>query len=609
MNTLMNLLMNTVLNIPYSPILNCIGWAIVHFLWQGVAIGGLAFVALMRMQRRSASERYFVALFALVGCAAAFILTLAFEFNARITPIPELSTASRALIAGELVPSPRLMNTIAWIWAMGAGILGGRVFIQWLLGQRLKSLHVSPPEERWLNIFASLSRELGVTTPPRFLQSAIAEVPMVVGCLAPVVLVPVSAFTSLTPEQLKAVLAHELWHVRRRDHWVNALQIAIETILFFHPAVWWLSNQIRMEREHCCDDAAVRSAGNPRVFAEALARLETLRIHIPATALSSNGGSLMNRIARMIGAPIPRNRSGPGWLPTAALGAGMLLLSAIGIAHAGVTVPRSDEEIVVTLREAVASNNLSADDARALYGMLAYAGSQAEAETLATMTKVFARIDSEAASGKLTTPQAAAQKQAVQARLDRQQQVAFDVDVMGKSPMQARLDMTASVFQAQVAAGEITQQEADARLATIKKQMAADKADQKPAGILRQAPAAGPISAQDASARMAALKQQLSQAQPTQSDFEKMHATLKQKVMAGEIKPEDARARMAAAKQQLLAAEVAKAQPDAAKITMADFEKLRAELKAKVDAGEITAEEARARLGALRRQMTQPENR
>lgn len=598
--------MNLAMNMPFSSILDSIGWTVVHFLWQGVVIGGLAFLAISSLQRRSASERYFVALLALFCCAISFVVTLSLELSSRIAPPSDLSSSSAAAIIHELGSSSRLMNIIAWIWALGAGTLGFRIFIHWLLAQRLKTLHVSQPDQHWLDSFASLTHELGLTTTPRFLQSAIADVPMVVGCLAPVVLVPVSAFTSLTPEQLKSVLAHELWHIRRRDPWVNALQIAIETILFFHPAVWWLSSQVRLEREHCCDDAAVRSAGNPRVFAEALARLETLRIHIPATALSSNGGPLMNRIARMIGAP--RNRSGPGWLPMAALGAGMLILSAVGIAHAGVTVPRSDEEIVVTLRDAVASNSLSPDDARALYSTLAYAGSEREAETLAMMTKVFARIDGEAASGKLTSTQAAAQKQAVQSRLDGQQQVAFAVDVLGKSPMQARLDLTAATFQTQVARGEMTQKDAETRLATIKKQLIADQAnqkgEQKPVGVLKEQPVASTLSAPDAAAKLAALKQQLTQAQPTQAEFEKMHATIKQRVMAGEVKPEDARARLTAAKQQLLAASAPETAPTAStKPTRADFEKLHTSLKAKVAAGEITQADMDAQIKAYRDQL------
>jgi len=604
--------MNMALNMPYSSILDAIGWAVVHFLWQGVVIGGLAYLAMTGLQRRSASERYSLALFALVSCAAAFLVTLAIELNGRIAPPLVIGAGSATSVVGGFASPSPLMNIIAWIWAVGAGMLGVRVFVQWLLGQRLKSLQVSQPDQRWLEIFASLTRELGVAKTPRFLQSAIADVPMVIGFVAPVVLVPVSSFTSLTPEQLKAVLAHELWHIRRRDHWANAFQIAIETILFFHPAVWWLSSQVRLERENCCDDAAVRSAGNPRVLAEALTRLETLRIHIPATALSSNGGPLMNRIARMIGAPVPRNRSGPGWLPAAALGAGMLVLSAIGIAHAAVTTPRSDEEIVLALRDAVATSTLSQDDARELYSMLAYSGSEAEANGLAMLARVYARIDAEAAAGRVSSRDAAAQKVAARERIDRAQQVAFGVDVLGKTPSQSRFDVTVAMFQAQVQAGEISQKEADSRIEAVKQRMATESAESgKPVGVLKEMRViAGTPSAKDAEAKMAALRLHLTQAQPSQDDFEKLRTTLTGKVLAGQMTADEARSKLTVAKQQWFgpggtekAPSVSAAPADSTKPTRAGFIELDTALKAKVAAGEIKQDEMDAQLKAYRERL------
>jgi len=571
------------MNMPYSSILDSIGWAVVHFLWQGVVIGSLAFLVLTGLQRRTASARYAVALFALAGCAGAFLVTLAIELNGRIAPPLVIGTGSGTSIVTEFASPSRLMNIIAYIWVVGTAMLGVRVFVQWLLGQRLKSLQVSQPDQRWLDIFTSLTRELGVAKTPRFLQSAIAEVPMVVGFVSPVVLVPVSTFTSLTPEQLKAVLAHELWHIRRGDHWVNAMQIAIETILFFHPAVWWLSSQVRIERENCCDDAAVRSAGNPRVLAEALTRLETLRIHIPSTALSSNGGPLMNRIARMIGAPT--NRSGPGWLPAAALGAGMLVLSAVGISHAAMATPPSDVSIVEALR--VASSNMSDQDARALYGTLAYKGSEAEARALAMLAKASAQIDAEAAAGKLTTPEATARKEAVRTRIERQQQIAFDVDVLGKTSAQARLDMTAAMFQADVKAGKVTQKEADARLATVRQQLMSAPADEKPLGVLKES-----------------LGARGTNAAPTKADFDTLNAALKDKLAAGLMTPDDAKAARSklAAAQQPISTEPT-AQPASTKPTRAEFEKLHTTLKAKVDAGEITQAEMDTQIKAYREQL------
>jgi beta-lactamase regulating signal transducer with metallopeptidase domain len=125
-----------------------------------------------------------------------------------------------------------------------------------------------------------------------------------------VVLLPVRVLTGLTPEQIEAVIAHELAHVRRHDYLVNLIQSAVEAALFYHPAVWWVSRGIRAEREYCCDDAAVRVSTDRVSYARALTTLESWRIARPAVGMSTLGGSLMVRVQRLIGiqsaAPRPR---------------------------------------------------------------------------------------------------------------------------------------------------------------------------------------------------------------------------------------------------------------------------------------------------------------
>ncbi len=126
---------------------------------------------------------------------------------------------------------------------------------------------------------------------------------MVIGWIRPVILVPAAALAGLDPTALEAVLAHELAHVRRHDYLVNLMQSMVEALFFYHPAAWWISRQIRTEREHCCDDAAVELCGDPILYARALERLEDLRHSLepnPGLALAANGGILMNRIKRLI---------------------------------------------------------------------------------------------------------------------------------------------------------------------------------------------------------------------------------------------------------------------------------------------------------------------
>src|SRR4029453_8886762 len=116
-----------------------------------------------------------------------------------------------------------------------------------------------------------------------------------------VILLPLACALQLSPAQLEAILAHELAHVRRHDYLLNLIQTAIETLLFFHPAVWWMSRRIRTEREHAADDLALRATGNNRArYADALAALEELRTAPPPSpALAARGGPLLARVRRV----------------------------------------------------------------------------------------------------------------------------------------------------------------------------------------------------------------------------------------------------------------------------------------------------------------------
>jgi TonB family protein len=162
--------------------------------------------------------------------------------------------------------------------------------------------------------------------PVRVLVAAAGESPAVIGWLRPAILLPAATLLNLTPDQLEAVLAHELAHIRRQDYLVNLLQVVAETLLFYHPAVWWVSARMRHERELCCDDLAVRSCGDALCYARALTRLERLRLTAPAMAMGSNGGSMLYRIQRLMGAG--GQEYAPSKLPgIAALALGVICLS------------------------------------------------------------------------------------------------------------------------------------------------------------------------------------------------------------------------------------------------------------------------------------------
>jgi beta-lactamase regulating signal transducer with metallopeptidase domain len=194
-----------------------------------------------------------------------------------------------------------------------------------------------------------------VSRPVRLLESVNIEVPTVVGLWRPLILVPTSTLAGLSVSQLEAVLAHELAHIRRHDYLVNLLQALVETALFYHPAVWWLSSRIREEREHCADDVAVESCGDALLYSRALATLEQLRARIPVPAVAANGGALLQRIQRLLAAPQDRAPLHP-WKLAGSLGAAMLVV-VLGVSQqaqaTGATVepPTQKAPVVTTAQE------------------------------------------------------------------------------------------------------------------------------------------------------------------------------------------------------------------------------------------------------------------
>jgi beta-lactamase regulating signal transducer with metallopeptidase domain len=167
--------------------------------------------------------------------------------------------------------------------------------------QRLRWRRAKAAPAAWQRRARRLAASLGVHPAAPLLASRAVDVPMVIGWIRPVILLPAAALAGLGPAALEAVLVHELEHIRRRDYLVNLLQSLAEVLLFYHPAVWWVSRQVRLEREHCCDDAAVTHCGDPLLYARALTSLEELR-HSPeprpALALAATGGILTPSLPR-----------------------------------------------------------------------------------------------------------------------------------------------------------------------------------------------------------------------------------------------------------------------------------------------------------------------
>src|SRR5206468_331985 len=165
----------------------------------------------------------------------------------------------------------------------------------WWQVRRLHRAALATAASRWQSACRRIAYRIGLPAAAHVVESALVEVPIVVGWLRPAIILPVAALASLSPSQVEAILAHELAHIHRHDYAVNVLQTIAETLLFYHPAMWWLSNRIRTEREYCCDDIAVAVCGDRVGYAQALAALESRRTAAETMALAATGGSLLDR--------------------------------------------------------------------------------------------------------------------------------------------------------------------------------------------------------------------------------------------------------------------------------------------------------------------------
>lgn len=297
----------------WLPWIQALGWTLVHFLWQGLAVG-LAYAAVRALLPKThCHARYAVGLGALVLLAlwplATFVALrpegLAVDVvsgvatDATAFQVAATEGHDLAALVGGLLP------WLVALWIVGVLVVGWRALRQWHhLVQLARRWAVASPELE--TMMHALNRRFGFMRKVRVLVSTRVDTPMLIGWLKPVVLLPTAVALGFPRQQVELILAHELGHLRRYDHLVNLAQALLETLLFYHPVVHWISREVRNERELCCDALVLRlTRGEPREYAQTLAALEELR-QVPASfALAASGGELLERVRRIIGMPAP----------------------------------------------------------------------------------------------------------------------------------------------------------------------------------------------------------------------------------------------------------------------------------------------------------------
>ncbi|MDP9172575.1 MAG: M56 family metallopeptidase [Planctomycetota bacterium] len=316
-----------------SPIVASLGRMLLHSIWQGaVAAGILAVVLRLVRRRRSAAAtklRYALCCGALLGVVVAAVITLTnfSENRAKEVAVPSAVPAMPVALLSSGVTAPAtvvkppfdyrgLMPIFVLAWAAGVLLQGILQCMGFLRIQKLRQSRTIE-DTRWLQVLATVAEKLGIRRYVRLASSARIDVPVVLGVLRPMIVVPMAMLNDLSIQQAEAIIAHELAHIRRFDYAINLVQVCIETIFFYHPAIWWIAGQIRQERENCCDDIAAQLCGR-LAFAGALLALEQNRS--PRLAPAATGGSLLERIRRLLNVPsAPMSRSKSIIIPLVAL--------------------------------------------------------------------------------------------------------------------------------------------------------------------------------------------------------------------------------------------------------------------------------------------------
>ncbi len=303
-------------------IIHAVNWTLIHSLWQGMILSVVAGSVVFFTKKSSPSIRYNL----LTATLFIFILTVGATFSIQIVKANEVENAVQTIPSYQIITSEssiqpsavenklaaigkavRFFNANAnWIVLTWLSIMVLQ-FIRLTAGlygvHQLKRKQILPAGEYWNNRIVELSKQLQINKRVQLLQSGIARMPAVIGYFKPIILFPAGMLASLPPNEVEAILIHELAHIHRKDFLVNVLQHIIEIVFFFNPAVWWVSALIKSERENCCDDIAVSQTDSKQNYIRALLSFEQFNLPLAyplANAFAGEKNHLMNRIKRII---------------------------------------------------------------------------------------------------------------------------------------------------------------------------------------------------------------------------------------------------------------------------------------------------------------------
>jgi beta-lactamase regulating signal transducer with metallopeptidase domain len=318
-----------------------VGWMLLHAIWQGGLIAALLAAALRMLRLASAPTRYAVTLAALGATLVAPVATTTARHDpagARTADVPAAPSALPFVAGGDMAPvrltgplvgmssayfNPRAIagrvdGALPWIvvgWLGGVVVMALRLVGGVARTRRYARDGTESADAKVVATARTIAVRLGIRGVIRILRSTRVDVPMVVGWVAPVVVIPTGLLMGLAPAQIEMLIAHELAHIRRYDTVVNLAQRVVEALLFFHPAVWWISSRVRDERESCCDDLALAVTGHDRIaYGATLLLVEESRGTTPALVTAATGGSLLRRVRRLVDGCPDHADPAPRWI-------------------------------------------------------------------------------------------------------------------------------------------------------------------------------------------------------------------------------------------------------------------------------------------------------
>ncbi len=303
-----------------NPFLYSLALTLLHFLWQGLLVALILKSALVIIDKSKSQLRYALSTAAMLCNFLTSVLTFVIIYPRTSTqlqtsesPIPlttlvnELTLQSSRVNYQELIPTivSYSLPYLALFWLVAVLLLACKLLIEVYNVNKLPFQESMQPPAELLSRFNALTKQLSIKRLPTLLISMQIKVPMAIGWLKPVVLLPAGMVTGLNPAQLEMLILHELAHIRRHDYLVNFLQTLIELLFFFQPAVHWVGKQMRNEREYCSDDIAVHHCGDPIAYAHTLADTASLCVNrhqatIPNMAMAASGGDLQQRVLRLV---------------------------------------------------------------------------------------------------------------------------------------------------------------------------------------------------------------------------------------------------------------------------------------------------------------------